>query len=306
MAGGVGGAKLALGLARLLPPGRLVIVVNTGDDESFHGLHVSPDVDTMMYTLAGLANPETGWGLAGDTFNSLSMLRQLSLEAWFNLGDRDLAIHIRRTQLLKQGLTLSQATASISGALGVGHDIVPMSDDPVKTVVTTSEGDLPMQQYFVQRRAEPVATSVKYAGASSAKPSPGFVEALDQGGMLVLCPSNPVLSLGPILAMPGVRQALEGFRGPRVAVSPIVAGAAVRGPAAKIMTELGKDASVVGVAREYAGICDYFWIDREDSSRASEVAELGIKPVVDSIIMHTEEDKVGLAQRILALDSDQA
>ena len=281
------------------------MVVNTGDDESFHGLHVSPDVDTMMYTLAGLANPETGWGVAGDTFNSLSMLRQLGLDAWFNLGDRDLAVHIRRTQLLNQGYSLSQATASISRALGVSHDIVPMSDDPVKTVVTTDEGDLPMQQYFVQRRAEPVVSSIEYVGAGSAKPSPGFAEAMDQGGMLVLCPSNPFLSLAPILAMPGVRQALEVFPGRRVAVSPIVAGAAVRGPAAKIMTELGKDASVVGVAGEYAGICDYFLIDRQDSSLAPQVAELGINPVVDSIVMHTDEDKVALAQRILDLDSDQ-
>ena len=301
----MGGAKLAWGLARLLPPTQLMMVVNTGDDESFHGLHVSPDVDTMMYTLAGLANPETGWGVAGDTFNSLSMLRQLGLDAWFNLGDRDLAVHIRRTQLLNQGYSLSQATASISRALGVSHDIVPMSDDPVKTVVTTDEGDLPMQQYFVQRRAEPVVSSIAYAGAGSAKPSPGFTEAMDQGGMLVLCPSNPFLSLAPILAMPGVRQALEVFPGRRVAVSPIVAGAAVRGPAAKIMTELGKDASVVGVAREYAGICDYFLIDHQDSSLAPEIAELGINPVVDSIIMHTDEDKVALAQRILNLNSDQ-
>ena len=301
----MGGAKLAWGLARLLPPTQLMMVVNTGDDESFHGLHVSPDVDTMMYTLAGLANPETGWGVAGDTFNSLSMLRQLGLDAWFNLGDRDLAVHIRRTQLLNQGFSLSQATASISRALGVNHDIVPMSDDPVKTVVTTDEGDLPMQQYFVQRRAEPVVSSIAYAGAGSAKPSPGFTEAMDQGGMLVLCPSNPFLSLAPILAMPGVRQALEVFPGRRVAVSPIVAGAAVRGPAAKIMTELGKDASVVGVAREYAGICDYFLIDHQDSSLAPEIAELGINPVVDSIIMHTNEDKVALAQRILNLDPDQ-
>ena len=301
----MGGAKLAWGLARLLPPTQLMMVVNTGDDESFHGLHVSPDVDTMMYTLAGLANPETGWGVAGDTFNSLSMLRQLGLDAWFNLGDRDLAVHIRRTQLLNQGYSLSQATASISRALGVNHDIVPMSDDPVKTVVTTDEGDLPMQQYFVQRRAEPVVSSIAYAGARSAKPSPGFTEAMDQGGMLVLCPSNPFLSLAPILAMPGVRPALEAFPGPRVAVSPIVAGAAVRGPAAKIMTELGKDASVVGVAREYAGICDYFLIDHQDSSLAPEIAELGINPVVDSIIMHTNEDKVALARRILDLNSDQ-
>ena len=237
LAGGVGGAKLALGLARVLPADGLAVVVNTGDDECFHGLHVSPDLDTVMYTLAGLANPETGWGLAGDTFNSLDMLRQLGSDAWFNLGDRDLAIHIKRTQLLKQGVTLSQVTATLSRALGIEHDIIPMSDDPVKTVVATDDGALAMQEYFVKYQAEPVATGISYSGAQSAKPSPGFVEAIGRARLLVLCPSNPFLSLGPILAVNGVRRRLETFDGLRVAVSPIVAGAALRGPAAKIMAE---------------------------------------------------------------------
>ena len=295
-----------MGLGRLLPPGRLVIAVNTGDDECFHGLHVSPDLDTVMYTLAGLANPETGWGLAGDTFNTLSMLRRLGADAWFNLGDRDLATHIRRTQLLKQGVSLSQVTASLCRALGVSHEIVPMSDEPVKTMVATGEGELPMQQYFVQRRAEPVVTGVNYAGAGSAKPSPRFLEAMNQAGMLVLCPSNPHLSLGPILAVPGVRQGLENFRGVRVAVSPIVAGTALRGPAAKIMAELGEEVSVLGVARQYAGICDHFLIDHQDAALAAGVQQLGISPVVASIIMNTVDEKVALAQRILDLSGGQS
>lgn len=301
LAGGVGGAKLALGLARVLPADRLTVVVNTGDDEVFHGLHVSPDLDTVMYTLAGLANPETGWGLAGDTFNSLAMLRQLGSDAWFNLGDRDLATHIRRTQLLNQGVTLSQVTASLSRALGVDHGIIPMSDDPVRTVVATNEGDLPMQEYFVKRQAEPVATGISYCGAQSAEPSPGFVDAINQANRLVLCPSNPSLSLGPILAVNGVRRHLETFNGLRVAVSPIVAGAALRGPAVKIMAELGEDPSCLGVARQYAGICDYFLIDHQDASLAPAIEDLGMAVVVASIIMSTEYDKVALAQEILDL-----
>jgi LPPG:FO 2-phospho-L-lactate transferase len=301
LAGGVGGAKLALGLARILPADQLAVVVNTGDDECFHGLHVSPDLDTVMYTLAGLANPETGWGLAGDTFNSLPMLRRLGADVWFNLGDQDLATHVRRTQLLKEGETLSQVTAALSRALGVGPQIVPMSDDPVRTVISTEQGHLPMQDYFVRRRAEPVATGIAYTGASTAKPAAGFLDAINRASLMVLCPSNPFLSLGPILALPGVRRYLETFKGPRAAVSPIVAGAALRGPAAKIMAELGEDASCLGVARQYAGLCDYFLIDHQDAAMVPAIEDLGMKAVVTSIIMTTDDDKKALAQEILDL-----
>ena len=301
LAGGVGGAKLVLGLARVIPAGQLVVCVNTGDDEYFHGLHVSPDLDTVMYTLAGLANPETGWGLKGDTFNALEMLRRLGVEAWFNLGDRDLAVHIRRTQLLQQGATLSEVTAELCRQLGVDHQVVPMSDDPVRTVLSTEAGSLPMQQYFVQRHSEPRVKSIEYQGAASARPSPGFRAGLDQAKLVVLCPSNPFLSLGPILAIPSVRRLLEDFPGLRVAVSPIVGGAAVRGPAAKIMSELGEEVSCVGVARQYRGICDVFLIDQQDAHLGPKIEELGIRPVVAPIIMETEADRVALAQRVLAL-----
>ena len=301
MAGGVGGAKLALGLTRILAPSDLVIGVNTGDDECFYGLHVSPDLDTVMYTLAGLANPETGWGLAGDTFDTLDMLRKYGVDAWFNLGDRDLATHLRRSQLLRGGATLSQVTGHLSRALGVEHTIAPMSDDSVKTFVTTDEGDLAMQEYFVQRLAEPPVRSIRYQGSESARPSAAMADALAEGGLLVLCPSNPFLSLGPILAVPGIRQGLEAFSGPRVAVSPIVGGAALRGPAAKMMVELGHDASCVGVARQYQGICDYFYIDDQDAESAPAIADLGIQPVIASIIMESEADKVSLARQILEL-----
>jgi len=301
LAGGVGGAKLALGLARIVEPPNLVVGVNTGDDECFYGLHVSPDLDTVMYTLAGLANLETGWGLAGETFESLEMLRRYGVDAWFNLGDRDLATHIRRTQLLRDGVGLSEVTADLSRALGVKHTIAPMSDDSFKTVVATSEGLLAMQEYFVKRKTEPAVKNIHYEGAESAQPSTAMAAALAAGGLLVLCPSNPFLSLGPILAVPGIRRSLEVFPGPRVAVSPIVGGAALRGPAAKMMVELGHDASCLGVARQYQGICDYFFIDDQDSEYAPAISELGIQPVTTSIIMQSEADKVSLARQILEI-----
>jgi LPPG:FO 2-phospho-L-lactate transferase len=306
LAGGVGGAKLVLGLARVLPPERLTIVVNTGDDECFHGLHVSPDLDTVMYTLAGLANPDTGWGLAGDTYNSLAMLRRYGAEAWFNLGDGDLATHIRRTQLLRQGNTLSQVTAELCQGLAASHAIVPMSDQPVRTVLQTDDGDLPMQQYFVQRRSVPVVTGVRYEGAESARPSPAFTHALAGAQMVVFCPSNPFLSLNPILAIPGVRTGLERLAGSslRVAVSPIVGGAALRGPAAKIMGELGLQVNCVGVAQQYQGLCDVFLVDQQDAHLAPGIEQLGMKPMTAPIIMETEDDKVGLAKYILGLRDD--
>jgi len=304
LAGGVGGAKLVLGLTRILSPDQLVIVVNTGDDEYFHGLHVSPDLDTVMYTLAGLANPESGWGLAGDTFNTLDMLGRYRADTWFNLGDRDLATHIRRTHLLKQGATLSEVTAELCQRLGVDHKIVPMSDEPVRTVLSTEAGDLAMQQYFVQHRSEPRVTAIAYAGAEGAAPSPGLRAALESARLAILCPSNPYLSIGPILAVSGVREGLENFPGLRVAVSPIVGGEAVRGPAAKIMAELGHEVSSVGVARQYQGISDVFLIDHEDADLEPAIAGLGIRPLATSIIMDTEADKVALAKYILELGSD--
>ena len=292
---------MALGLARCLPPDDLVICVNTGDDETFHGLHVSPDLDTMMYTLSGLYNQETGWGLAGDTFTALEMLGRFGVDTWFNLGDRDLATHIRRTQLLSEGRTLSEVTTELNRSLGVDHQVVPMSDDPVKTVLSTDEGELPMQRYFVGRRAEPRVSEVRYLGASTASPSPGLESAISGAGMLVLCPSNPYLSLGPILALPGVRQRMRAFPGKKVCVSPIVGGASVKGPAAKIMAELGKEVSCVEVAREYRDICDIFVMDHQDEALAGEIEEMDITPLVTSTIMESEEDKIALAKEILSM-----
>ena len=228
---------------------------------SFHGLHVSPDLDTMTYTLSGLYNPDTGWGIAGDSFETLEMLNRLGADTWFNLGSRDFATHIRRTDLLRNGATLSEVTAQLTATLGIRHAIVPMSDQPVRTVLDTDAGTLAMQEYFVKHRAEPVVRSIRYDGAADAQPSPGFAAALRDAATIVICPSNPFLSVAPILAVPGVRDAIAGHGGRRVAVSPIVGGAAVRGPAGKIMAELGADVSAVGVAREYRGVCDVLALD---------------------------------------------
>ena len=303
LAGGVGGAKLAWGLAQVLPPERLVVGVNTGDDDDFHGLHVSPDLDTITYTLAGLSNPETGWGLAGDTFNALEMLKKYQVDTWFNLGDRDLATHIRRTQLLKGGATLSQVTQELCQSLGIGHRVVPMSDQPVRTVISTPEGDLPMQNYFVQRRSEPRVLRIVYNGSEESSAAPALAEALVDCELVVFCPSNPFLSVGPILAVPGIREGLRDLARHRlrVAVSPIVGGDSVKGPAGKIMAELGKEVSCVGVAREYRDVCDVLLIDAQDAGLAAEIRSLGIEPVVAPIIMDTGADKIGLAKLILDL-----
>ncbi|MEC9272913.1 MAG: 2-phospho-L-lactate transferase, partial [Chloroflexota bacterium] len=282
-------------------PGDLIVCVNTGDDEAFHGLHVSPDLDTMMYTLSGFSNKENGWGVAGDTFTALEMLGKFGVDTWFNLGDRDLATHILRTQMLSEGRTLSEVTSELNKSLGVFHEIIPMSDDPVKTVLSTDEGELPMQRYFVGRRAEPIVSEVRYRGADVADASPGLHDALTKAALLVFCPSNPYLSLGPILALPEVRQRIRTFPGKRVCVSPIVGGDAVNGPAGKIMAELGKEVSCVEVAREYRDICDVLVIDSQDRELASQVEEMGVTPLVTSTIMETEEDKIALAREILAL-----
>ena len=301
LAGGVGGAKLATGLAKVLSPEELTIVVNTGDDEVFHGLHVCPDLDTMMYALAGLTNQVSGWGIAGDTFNSLEMLGRYGGPAWFNLGDKDLATHIRRTELLRQGWTLSEATHELCRRLGVGHRVVPMSDDRFRTIVETEEGDLTFQAYFVKRQCQPVAKGVHFEDEDNARASPGFLTALEGATSIILCPSNPFLSIAPILAVPGVKERIASFSGTRVAVSPIVGGEAVRGPAAQLLGELGHQVSCVGVATQYTGICDIFLIDEVDRCHAGAIRDLGMRVEVAPTIMVTDEDKVGLASYIFRL-----
>ena len=301
VSGGVGGAKLALGLSRLLEPDELTIVVNTGDDDTFHGLHVSPDVDTVVYALAGLTNPETGWGVVGDSFRTLDALGGLGGETWFRLGDLDLAMHLRRTELLAAGRTLTEATRAICDALGVRHPVVPMSDAPVRTVALTEHGEMAFQEYFVRHACEPRITGVRFDGAEDAPPSPAFAEVLASADAIVFCPSNPLVSIEPVLAVQGVRDAIELFAGPRIAVSPIVGGRALKGPAAKMMAELGEEVSNAGIARRYAGLVDTLVIDAGDGAEAQAVEALGIVAHVTPTIMTTDADKTTLAREVLAL-----
>ena len=301
LAGGVGGAKLALGLSKLLLPEQLAVVVNTGDDEEFYGLHVSPDLDTVMYTLAGVANPDTGWGLQGETFAMLEGLANYGEDTWFKLGDRDLATHIRRTALLREGMPLSEVTRVLCDALGVAHAVVPMTDARVRTVVDTEMGPLAFQDYFVRHRCEPRARSIRFDGVEEASPSAGFVEALETSDTLLYCPSNPYLSIAPILALSGIRDSIRQFNGRRIAVSPIVGGQALRGPAAKLLDEFGVDVSCVGVAKQYVGLCDVFVIDEVDADRAGEVRALGFQVEVCNTVMTSDQDKVDLGLRVLEI-----
>lgn len=301
LSGGVGGAKLALGLSRVLPPEGLVVVANTGDDFEHFGLLVCPDIDTVTYTLAGVSNTETGWGRAGESWNAMAALAALGGETWFRLGDRDLALHLERTRRIAAGESLSAVTADLARRLGIGACIVPASDQPVRTVVETPDGPLPFQHYFVREQCRPRVTGFRFAGADAAMPSPAFAAAL-AGGVpaVVICPSNPFISIDPILAVPGVRQALRDCGAPVVAVSPIVAGRAIKGPTAKMMAELGLAGGAVEVARHYRGLIDGFVLDRSDAESAAAVEQLGIAALVTGTVMRSLDDKTRLAEETLA------
>ena len=303
LAGGLGGSKLALGLANIIDSGHLRIIVNTGDDDVFHGLHVSPDLDTVMYTLAGLSNAETGWGLADESFRTLEMLKRYQSETWFNLGDQDFATHIRRTQLLNEGKLLSQVTIELCRSIGVEHQIIPMSDEKITTMLSTDTGSLRMQEYFVKHQCEPVVQNVEYVGSLEAKPSEGFDDALDTADITILCPSNPFLSLGPILSVPTVKNRIAKLQN-RVAVSPIIGGESVRGPASKLLIELGYESSAAEVAYQYKGICDIFIIAEQDAHLSPQISAMGIKPLVGPIMMRTVEDKINLAEFIMSQFND--
>jgi LPPG:FO 2-phospho-L-lactate transferase len=306
LAGGVGGAKLAAGLARELAPEALTVVVNTGDDFEHLGLHVSPDLDTVMYTLAGLANTETGWGLAGESWNFMTALERLGGETWFKLGDNDLATHIERTRRLAAGETLSEITADFCRRLGIGPRLAPMSDAPVRTLIETARGVLGFQEYFVREKSAPRAVAVRFAGAERAAPSPAFAAALERADLaaIIICPSNPVLSVLPILEVAGVRRRLGARSAPVVAVSPIVGGRALKGPAAKIMTELGFEASAAGVAAFYGDLIDGLVIDTIDAAAAPGIEAAGPRVLVTEAVMHTPGDQAALARDVLAFAGD--
>ena len=298
LCGGVGGAKLALGLAHLLPPENLTVIVNTGDDFDHLGLHVCPDIDTVLYTLAGLNDEERGWGRRGETWNFMDSLAALGGEAWFQLGDRDLALHIERTRRLAAGESLTAVTADFAPALGVGPRILPMSDEPIRTFVRTEGGPLAFQFYFVRDRCAPRVTGFRFDGAQDAAPAPGVVEAIRDAELIVLCPSNPFVSIGPILAVPALYAALESRRAPLVAVSPIVGGLAIKGPTAKMMDELGMPRSADAVARHYGALLDGFVLDRTDAALAPSIEASGLPCLVAQTVMTSLGDKVDLARAV--------
>ncbi|MDE0334950.1 MAG: 2-phospho-L-lactate transferase [Defluviicoccus sp.] len=302
LAGGVGGAKLARGLADALDPDRLTVAVNTGDDFEHMGLPISPDLDTVMYTLAGRANPETGWGVAGETWSFIEAVGDLGGETWFRLGDRDLATHVLRRRMLDAGKTLSEATDALAAALGIRHRIVPMSDRAVRTVVETDEGTLPFQDYFVRRRCEPRVAAFRFDGIEAAAPSPGLAAVLSDRDLeaVVICPSNPYVSVAPILGIPAVAEFVDARRVPIVAVSPIVGGQAIKGPAAKMMVELGAETSALGIARHYGARIDGLVIDEVDAALAPDVEALGVAVHVAQTVMRSQEDSRALARETLA------
>ncbi len=297
LAGGVGGAKLAHGLAQILEPEQLTVVVNTGDDFEHLGLHISPDLDTVMYTLAGLANPETGWGLTGETWNFLDALDRLGGATWFRLGDRDLATHVERSRRLWAGESLTDVTAALCAALGVGPRVLPMTDDILRTMVQTDEGELEFQEYFVHRRCEPRVTGFRFDGLTSAFPTEAVLAALDAADMILFCPSNPFVSLDPILSLPGVRDRV-GRRG-AVAVSPIVGGQAIKGPAAKMFAELGWAVTAASVAEHYAGLLRGFVLDAVDAELKTTIESDTLKILVTHTIMRTDADRARLAREVI-------
>jgi LPPG:FO 2-phospho-L-lactate transferase len=299
LSGGIGGAKLALGLYRVLPAGALTVVANTGDDFEHLGLSISPDVDTLLYTLAGLDNPDNGWGRRDETWTFMAALEALGGETWFKLGDGDLATHIERTRRLAAGESLSQLTDNFRRRLGISARVLPMTDDQVRTRLLTEHGWLDFQDYFVRMRAEPVVREVAYDGAAEARANPDVIAALVTTDleMVVICPSNPFLSIDPILALPDVRRALRACRAPVVAVSPIIGGKAVKGPTAKIMAEFGLPVGAAAVARHYEDFLDLYVADEGD---ADEVAGLGIPVAVARTLMASIEDREALARAVLS------
>jgi LPPG:FO 2-phospho-L-lactate transferase len=303
LAGGVGGAKLAAGLQAALPPGDLSVLVNTADDFDLWGLRVCPDLDTVMYTLAGVENKETGWGVAHESFNALGMISAYGEDAWFKLGDRDLATHILRTQRLRARTRLTEVAAGLAAALGVRTALLPMCDDPVATMLRTPEGLLEFQEYFVRRLQRDEVLGVELSGIENARVPTEVARAISYAEAIVLCPSNPVVSIGPILAVPGLRELLAGSTAPKVAVSPIIGGRALKGPADRMLQSLGYEVSAAGVARMYEGIIDGFVVDRVDGGEKARISTLGMCVLVTDAVMRDEPDRERLAREVMSLCS---
>ena len=305
LCGGVGAARFLRGLLRVVDPESVTAIVNVGDDTVLHGLHVSPDIDTVVYTLAGAIDDERGWGLAGETWQAMELLGRYGNPTWFNLGDRDLATHIMRSQRLRAGATLSEVTAHQASAWDLRCRVVPVTDDTVRTMVTVDDGtehgsEIGFQEYFVGHHHDIAVRAVRFDGADRAVPAPGVADAISGADRVVIAPSNPVVSIGPLLAVPGIRDAVTSRRADTVAVSPIVGGAALKGPADRMLRELGHESSVVGIARIYAPLAATLVIDRVDGQHADAVEAEGMACVVTDTIMSTTERAAGLAERVVA------
>lgn len=299
LAGGVGAARFLQGLVQVVPQERLAVIVNTGDDRDFYGLHVSPDLDIVMYTLSGAVDEAHGWGLRNDTYNTMQQLTAYGNEDWFMLGDRDLATHIHRTKLLREGKTLSEVTDELRQHFGLAMRIMPMSDQPVQTHIKTPAGLLHFQEYMVKRHCSDEVQDVVFMGANEAKPAPGVLDALKDAEAILLAPSNPIVSIGSILAVPGVHDILHEASGMVVAVSPIVGGAPIKGPADKLMSGLGMEVSAVGVARHYRDFLDVMVIDKQDAHLLERVEDLGIPAIATNTIMRDATSKAALACKVL-------
>ena len=303
LSGGVGGAKLALGLSKILTPDELLIVANTGDDFEHLGLTICPDIDTLLYTLAGIANPDTGWGRADESWETMKTLKAIGGETWFRLGDRDLALHLTRTQQLASGETLSDTVAGLAKSLGLEHPIIPMSDQPVRTMVRTDMGELPFQEYFVKNQCLPKVSGFQFAGVTDAEPNPRLMDALNDPRLeaIIFCPSNPFISIDPILAIPGLREALQACSASVVAVSPIIGGKALKGPAAKMLLEMGFDTTSAAIAEYYGDLLHGFVIDSRDKSLANDLQTRRRHVLVTNTVMRSIEDRVVLARETLAI-----
>jgi len=300
LCGGVGGSRFVRALASVLPHDRITAIINTADDEWFHGLYVSPDPDIVTYALAGEVDEERGWGLRGDTFRWLESLRRFGHETWFQIGDRDLATHLHRTRLLHEGRTRGEIVADIARAFGVDIRLLPMSDEPVRTIVETAAADLPFQRYLVKRHARDAVRGVRFDGIDDAQPAPGVLDAICGAEAILIAPSNPIGSILPILSVPGVRDAIVASKAPRIAVSPIVGGRSLQPPAGEMMTGLGHEVSVMGVAEIYRDLIDTLVIDEADDDDADRVAATGIRAVVAQTIMRDDAARRALAEAVLA------
>ena len=301
LAGGVGASKLLLGLYEVMDPRALTIIVNTGDDITLHGLKISPDLDIVTYTLAGIVDPAKGWGYRGETFHALKRLAAFGRINWFNLGDRDLATHIHRTALLAEGKSLTDAAESIRTALGIKSRILPMCDQLVPTMIDTDEGALHFQEYLVKLRAVPVVRGIRFDGVETARPAPGVLQGIEAAVRIVICPSNPLISIGPILAIPGIREALRARRESVIAVCPIVGGKSLKGPSDKMLRELGHEPSAQSVAKLYSDFTGTFVIDPVDSAQAKTIRNLGMKVEILPTVMKTRSQKRKLARSLLSL-----